>query len=406
MAIGGRRRSLYALVALVLLVFLAGCVDYPPSYSVCLSCERGIEAAAEEGPDVTVTHSELSIRVREDGSGRWTVRSELAGPGVEELRSDPGLVDRFAGDAVTDSVGSVATTYAIHQGDVRDRTARMDGDAIVISFAVDDMARPGVDGVLLVDYFNTRGGPPSSYELGSDRVIVRGPPGTVVTNQPPQATVSTDGGTAAWAGPRSRVTGHTYVAFGPDRTTSSRVAAEATVAYAVAGWVVPEVVRKGLLFSAVMTVTALAIVRLTAGEIAPWIDDPVGALRALDVGLPPVDLVAVPLALFGLCVAVVADLGGIGYRYAMDLVLYPPLAPLGLFALLGYWAGRNRRVTRSLVLAIGGSPFVMAAAVAVTLPSGSYYRSPAETEIAVSVLAMLVLGPPLYLLARRMQPDD
>lgn len=93
----GRGRHGYALIALIVLVFLAGCVDYPPAWSVCLTCEEGIEGAATDGPNVSVSQSELFIQVREDGNGHWTVRSELTGPGVEALRSDSALVERFAG---------------------------------------------------------------------------------------------------------------------------------------------------------------------------------------------------------------------------------------------------------------------------------------------------------------------
>lgn len=399
MTADGRTRRRYALLALIALVFLAGCVDYPPAWSVCLTCEDGLEAAARDGPNVSVTGSELHIDVHGNGTGRWTVRSELAGPGVESLRSDPALVDRFAREAVTDSVGGAAITYAIHDGEVDDLSARMEGDVLVTSFAVEDMARRGVGDVLLVDFFNTRGRRPALYGLGTDRLVVRGPSGTVVTNRPPRAAVSTDGGAAVWTRRHRTVSGETYIAFGRDREPTTRIATEATVAVAVAEWVVPSAVRLGFLHAVLLSGVAVLLARSTSVRPRSWIRDPRGAFRDLDRRVPPIEFVAVPLALFGLAVVAVVDPGGIGYGIVSPLAVFPPILPVALFALLGYSKDRDRRLARATTIGIGGSPMVMAAVVAVTLPAS--YVNPLNATIDVPVFATLLFGLPLFFLVRR-----
>lgn len=361
------RRTLALLVVLAI-ILLAGCVDYPPGHYACLTCERGIEAAAEDEYDVSVTGSELRIRVREDGSARWTIWSTLEGADIETLRSDPEALDRFAAASVTDSVGNVAEDYAIHRGDVENVTARMDGETIIITFIVPDVADRNSGGIVLVDYFNTRGNAPESYSLGTDRIRLHGPSGTVVTKGPPAGTRTDDDAAVVWTDEREGISGTTYVGFGPDRNAMTKAKTEASVAADMAGWVVPGTLQIAIL-PALVTFFLVYVLwffhRHRSDAKTTTADD-----RRLR---PPrsellTDGTILAAGIAGLLAITYTGIGTRAVDLGLQLLVWPPVVPFALLGLFGYTIGRFGRLSRLCAYTIVGWPIVLGAGFASTPP--------------------------------------
>ncbi|WP_137286444.1 hypothetical protein [Halorussus salinisoli] len=388
-------RRLFALLALGVLVFTSGCADFPPSPTVCITCEKGIENATADGPDVSVESSELGIRVREDGNSRWTVRANLSGPDVGELRSDPDRVSRLARESVTGAVGDVAPYVAIHGGNVTNLSARMEDDVLVVSFTVSNVARRGFGEVLLVDYFDTEGRGPSSYLLGADRVVVRGPAGTVATNYPPEANVTERGRAVVWRSSDTRVvTGDTYVAFAPDDRLSTRLATRSTVTSHVASWAAPRTARVGWLYALGLLGVTVLVSRSFAGKSPVRRVGRGDSLRARFADRPPVDLPAVVVLHAGLLVGI---FGGVGRTLVGELFVWPLIVSVGGFLLLGVSIGRYPRASRFLAFSLGGVPFVVASA----LVTSSRPSSTPQLDLLVFVVVLLLLGTPSFVLGTR-----
>ena len=74
----------------------------------------------------------------------------------------------------------------------------------------------------------------------------RGPPGAVVSDDPPGATVSGSGRTARWTGRGIRVTSHASLTYSPDEGRAGRTAGQAATAGDVARWALPGMYRSGV----------------------------------------------------------------------------------------------------------------------------------------------------------------
>lgn len=391
------RRTLLGTFALAALVLTTGCVDFPPDPTICVTCELGVESATADRYNVSVGHSELHIRVRENGTARWTVRSNLTGPDVDAFQSDPERVDWLADRAVTGSVDVEGITHlGVHGGSVENVSARMTGDTLVVSFTVAGFAERGFGNVLLVDYFHTEAQAPASYSLGTDRLVVRGPPGTVVTNRPPTGVVTDGGQTVTWHPSDARVQGTTYVAFGTDRGRATNLATKATIGAAVAEWVAPRTWHWGIKHSGVLFATTVLLSLFFVGRSPVRIGDTDDSpLRRL-ASDPPVDMAVVMLVLAGWAVIAVADSNGVSQTLLL-LITPLPLLPAGLFFLLGYSIEEFPRVSRSITVAIAGLPFVIASwhiATPVGYPleaDGVVYQ-----ELLLWTLIVLATGVPLF----------
>lgn len=387
------RRGL-CLCALLAFVSLSGCVDFPPDYNVCLSCEQGIEAGAGDELDVTVERSDLEIRVAEDGSARWRVRADLSGGNVSELADDPDRVDRIADRAVTDRVRiDLITQYAAHGGDVRNVSAHLEDRRLVITFSVPSFGYRSAHGVTVVDTFHAKGERPPSYRLGTDRIVVRGPPGTVVTSDPSGAAITGDGDAVTWEGAGTRVSGETYLVLGDDRGLATRSATSLAVGADVARWLIPDLyvaIPGSIAFLVVgvvgtqwrargrvewdgLTKTVLAEQTRLLATIFTW----------SGMGI---------VVLAGSAVAVAAgDLGGVGRGLVWTFVTKWPVVPVVLFGFLGWDVGRDGRFREQLLLAIVLVPFAMVAPwVATPVPPG--FRSPVGMELTYHAAVVLTVG--------------
>lgn len=389
-----RARRGLCLCALLAFVLLTGCVDFPPDYNVCLSCEQGIEAGAGDELDVTVERSDLEIRVAEDGSARWRVRADLSGGNVSELADDPDRVDRIADRAVTDRVRiDLITQYASHGGNVRNVSGNLEDRRMVITFTVPSFGHRSAHGVTVVDTFHAKGEGPPSYRLGTDRVVVRGPPGTVVTNDPPGAAIASDGGAAIWEGTETRVSGETYLVFGNDRGLATRSATDVAVGVDVARWLIPHL-YVAIPGSVAFLVVGVVGTQWRARRRVEWdglTKTIVAEQKQLLATIFTWSGIGI-VVLAGSAVAVAAgDVGGVGRGLVWTLLTKLPVVPVVLFGFLGWDVGRDGGFREKLLLAIVLVPFAMAAPwVAAPAPPG--YQSPVGMELTYHAAVVLTMG--------------
>jgi hypothetical protein len=214
---------------LVSLLALAGlAAGSPQPTPVCGFCADEFEdAAADSGLNASVAESHVTVQVHENGSATWTVRNRLE-RGAGEFRERAGTLSAV-GEHLAGSPGATVE-------DVRFVGGRMDGDVAVLTFRDADAAERHA-GLLVVDYLHHEGYTPW-YVVNADTVTVRGPPGTVVANEPSWGSV--DGRSLTMTGASTgshfelpRVEEPPLVAFGPDASASTAARADAAVALSV-----------------------------------------------------------------------------------------------------------------------------------------------------------------------------
>ena len=255
MGLTGRR--LVAGLALCLLVALSGCSGFTPSdYVVCQSCSHGIDYVG--GENLSVESSSLVIALQGDGSSRWTVRSRLAGPTLDELQADPALARDIGQNAVLANLTQVLSHSAfrephpLHHHRVTNLTVRLDDDTMVLRFRADDTAVPSSDGTLLVDLFHiedprtpnwVREHATTGWTLGTDRVVLRAPPGREIPSAPDSATRVNDSA-IAWS--HDTISGRTYIGVTPEDQAASGVAVTLAIVLAILSWAPEQVVGTSL----------------------------------------------------------------------------------------------------------------------------------------------------------------
>ncbi|MFC6767325.1 hypothetical protein ACFQE6_20765, partial [Natrinema soli] len=106
--------------------------------------------------------------------------------------------------ALEAAVGDAWARYHVADGGVRAVESRLDGETVVVNYAVDDVARRGVGEQWIVDYFAT-GTSLTRYQLVADRMTIHAPDGTVITNRIPDAEI--DGNAATWTNGNERGAG-------------------------------------------------------------------------------------------------------------------------------------------------------------------------------------------------------
>ena len=217
-----------------------------PPQPLCSVCDDGFEqaAAGQYGLNATVTHSEVSVAVHEEGTGHWTVRNRLENRSVaDRLGNDSDLLDGIVHTALGESYRKP------HPDLVSNVSASVRGRTVVVTFAYEEFADRVGSGVLVVDYFHATDR--ENYGLVADRFTVVGPDGSHVVKRPSegaaeetQVTVSRNetvtGQSAAavtWVnrgdedeyGVEAYVE-ETYVAFGPSDGLAQTAALEITLA--------------------------------------------------------------------------------------------------------------------------------------------------------------------------------
>ena len=238
-----------------------------PPRPVCGVCSDPFEKAAREVDiDLTIESSELDVQVGDDGTGHWTARVMVDDGSAAAFRDNPELLEQV-----------VSQTYEDHWvfvDDPQNLDARMDGDTVVVTFDVPEMAYRGYGDVLLVDYFNADGNTRFVY-VDADRFTVSGPDGTVLVNDPERLNTD-DETTATWLGgpgDSQSIDDETYLAFGPDHSLTTQAAAYATIAADSASYLVPDLVGAALLPTLLMALGVLAIQygtrRFDGGDVDP-----------------------------------------------------------------------------------------------------------------------------------------
>ncbi|WP_247728290.1 NADH-quinone oxidoreductase subunit J [Halovivax limisalsi] len=329
--------SLIALGIAVLVVASAGsAVAAPPPKSLCGVCGDTLPGATDDGT--------LEIHVDESGDSRWVARVPVNESTAAAYR-DNGI------DLVVD-VNERWNRYDVAVDDAANIQTRVSDGTVVVEYTVEDVAREGMGGAWIVEYFY-RGGTGHRYELRADAVTVTVPNGSVVTNRPPDANV--DGRSVTWtqetAGGIGGLSSKTYLTYGDDGV-GGRIAAMATAARSFG----PAKVADGAL-AAVGPVAVLGVATAVLGlAIGRWERRPasirrlarrVGAstaterivdhLRGRGVGGRGLVLGALIAA------AVVAAVGWptVGWPTGINVAAF--VLGVGLFVPFGYVVGAGRR---------------------------------------------------------------
>lgn len=364
-----RAALLVVLLGTVLLVTVAGASPQPSP--ICGFCgDQFVRAAADHGVDTSVVGSGVVVQVHENGSATWTVRNELAN-GSDQFREDPGQLVAVARSLAGSSRGVASEPRFV--------SARIDGDTAVLVYRDRDAAEREA-GLLVVDYLHDRGSE-RWYIVDADAFTIRGPPGSVVSNEPGSGAV--DGHSVTWRGnvggelyEAQTLEGSPYVVFGPDRSAGTRLRTGAALALAT----LPIVIRSVQSF--LLWQTALFVLLLGATVT-------VVRRKVPAVGVRPLAGTLAVLGGAGVVVPVIVGTPG--------WVGGPQLLGLGLGLLA--WDERTRghlRTTRTQGVAAAG---VLTVAVVLLGALGSVVpgRSPPvaalrATVVALPLAAMLPLG--------------
>jgi hypothetical protein len=159
----------------------------PPPGAVCGVCGDGlVDAAESEGLPLTVEYGAATIRVREDGSGRWHAR----------VRVDDRAADRLAANSMLrERVVRASLDRRTVVDDPRNLHTDVANDTLVVTFDRPGVAHRSLGGVVLVDLLDPRARR-AGLDFDADRLRIEGPNGTVVSRTPPSATV--EDGAVVW----------------------------------------------------------------------------------------------------------------------------------------------------------------------------------------------------------------
>ncbi|WP_458205374.1 hypothetical protein [Haladaptatus sp. NG-SE-30] len=379
-------RRVLALTVLLLLVPVVGpSMASPQPTPVCQLCGSVFADAAEDGGiNATVTNSTVVVRTHENGSATWVVRNRLS-DGADRFRENPVRLNRLAQTLLDERYGLVDDATLV--------STRMDSEVAVITIRDDDAATHHA-GVLVVDYLHD-GGYETWYVLNVDRFTIRGPDGTVVSNEPESGSV--DGRSVTWYGetePESysapSLEGSPYVAFGADDSLTTQMRTTGALALATLPIVVRSV-RSFLLWQTVLFTVVLGGVVGLLRTYTPSVDG--SRLAAITVALGAVGTVA-----FGTVVL-------------RSTQFYPALGPplFGVTVGLVAWETRTRETRQRRYsgarIAIGGLVFAFAGTTVVagvTSAPNPIETAIRATAIALPLAALLPLGATLDANRRRL----
>lgn len=261
--------SIALLIAIsTLLTAVTPAVASPQPDPICGACGPSFEEIAENhGVAANVTHSTATVQIHENGSATWVVTNRVNESAASRLSQNPGVLNRVAREAAAEGWG---LPHVYEEGVVTFQSASIDDRTVRIQFQDSDAGNRHA-GVLVVDYLHSEG-VRGGWILNADRFTFRGPPGTVVVNDPGAAIIdeytSADvapevtEGDATWQGTAAReyesaFYDDVYLAYGNPGTSSLRANAALTIATApiwldnVQAFVLPAVVIYGLMLAGV-----------------------------------------------------------------------------------------------------------------------------------------------------------
>jgi len=275
----GRTALPVALAVLAVLSVLAPLAAVPATAStppdrVCPVCggEAG-DAVGDSGAELNVTRSTVEMRVREDGSVRFRARVGVDDATADALADNESAVDALVADAfeygyVGDDRGAQNVTATFADGELR------------VGWTIPDATRDGPGGTTLLTLFgeSNRG-----ITLQADRLVLYGPDGTAVANQPRTGVVEAyssesggarDGERVAWTGDadyeaRAHLDEGTYVAFAAGDDLVARANAELAVASAVAPLMLSDALVAGAPSAVILAVLLGTCLFVLGGSARP-----------------------------------------------------------------------------------------------------------------------------------------
>lgn len=360
------RIVLLALLAVAVLS-AASATASPRPVDVCQPCGDRFAShlGRETGTETEFTRSVANVEVRQDGTGVWTIRNELANASAAAyLREHP------------DELRAVAEHgFSVHDAELQ--SARItDGDVVVLEYRMPGFATRTA-GVWRVDYFREQPGAYVYYRLGADELTVVGPEGTRVTSGMPGGTA--DGNRLTTTEYRDQGDG-SFVVFAPDDDPLAAGATWAAIWQAVGGVVLRNAVLLVVIPGAVLAGLAWGCNRLAAGGY-------------LDAGREPARNVAGLVIGLGLVVAALstpaAEAAVFGVANPWGVVGGVAAAGIGVVAWLRPGAITPARQVGALA---GGLLVGVGVWAALTAAIGGSVRPEALAEAALAVV------PPLWLL--------
>ena len=179
-----RRLHQLALLCLVCAPLLGAAMPAgaaPPPRPLCDACGDSFESTAEfHGVSVTVTHSNATVAVHDNGSATWVVHNRLASSdGAARLRANESLRTAIADRAMWDT--ELLSTNVSDDG------------VITLRYREADFAEQSVGGTVRTGEFTEAYGYRNLDGLGADRLVVVAPDGMRVGRAIDGATVSDDG---------------------------------------------------------------------------------------------------------------------------------------------------------------------------------------------------------------------
>ncbi|NUC72831.1 hypothetical protein HTZ84_11005 [Haloterrigena sp. SYSU A558-1] len=422
------RTSPLAIVALLCLVTLAGIAAVagaPPPTQLCGVCSSDV--TDEAGIDGATGAGTLDIYVDERGDSLWRARVPVDSSTAERYRANESALEAAVDDAWA--------PYHAAEGDVGAVESTLDGETVVVEYAVDDLARQGVGDAWIVDYF-ALGASNARYGRTAERVTIHAPEGTEITNRVPDAAV--DENTATWTDD-AEFDRQTYVTYGSGGVLGA-AAGYATIGLEVGPTALEHGVRGGAALGLLVGLVGVAVCRTDLGiavfdaatlERLIAAVGVVGAVGFLVVGVVATDagLASGPVALaslgvgyallgsgarrlgrrletrglVGLSLLATLVAGGIALPLAGPPVYAIPLcfgAATALCLPIGYVAERGRFP----VALVAGAAVAPIAAIASVAPVSAFGYGPALYGLLLLpwVAAVAAFGYPLALLGRRL----
>lgn len=301
------------------------------------------------------------------------MRADVRGPALATLRNDSAAVQRLAERTVSGETPGFER--AVHGGNVRNVSGRLTDSTFELGFTVPEAAANRFGGLTFFELFHHEGRGLEWYEPGTDRIVVTGPPGTVLLNDVHDVDVVRNGRAARWT--RSdRVSGYTYLVFGTDETAFADLLIMGALSVSLAEWLLGPSLLYGLPVGVFLLVLGGISRQGSAGpddESAPE-DSPSSDPSMLDagvamtgwmIGAPPLVTFGLAVGLLGMEGVVLADVAGTGATFPW----FASLLALGVVLFVGYVHPRTRprKLDRTFGLGLVGVT-VMVASLQANVP--------------------------------------
>lgn len=380
MAIDGDRRKLLILLALLAMATLAGCSGFGPP-SLCWSCERGIEQAVSDGSDDPVGSTQLEIQLLSDGDAQWHVRAELDARTAAALEANRSRLQQVGERAVYGGEGRADRHSPIGAGRISDVSTSLENDTLHVRFHVDDFAEERRRGLLFVDLFQSRGDS-DHFDVGADRLLLRGPNGTVLVNDPPSVDASPDARTLVWTDAEG-VSENMYIVYGEDDGLTDRALARGYIADDALRWAGPRLLP-AVPFVAIWGGVALALQGI--------------GYRSRDESLPSrSELLTVRFAgTVGLLVLLTGYVIATGTRLPLWFGWFPTLS-LAFFGAHGLAVAMDSDWRHELLVCIAAVPLLTVATIART-SSTPWFQFGTSVQLAVLSITGLGVGAAVWAL--------